>query len=639
MTKEELIRLKEDIAALSEEDIKERDLYLRGLSNGDIQGPPVGYPSIDKPWLKYYSEEDISIDIPNKSPYDIFKETAMKLRDEVALTYIPKEGMEINITFEEELKKIDEIAKALMELGVKKDEIILTVLPNFPESKELLFSSMKIGIPFYPVNPLLPVSVLNDILEKNNIKNVFIFDGFLDKYERALNNNVHNLNNIITVSGTDSLPFLIKKVINSKNKVSFSKSHKANDKFMTFDKFIKLSKKYNGDIDSVYGYNDDDIALIVGTSGTTSIPKGVCLTGKNINCTVYEQLNGAIDHEVGDKYLDIMNNSLAYGAIAAICSSIGGLRAYFVPGFTMDVYDDVISKDIDLMVGGPVHCERLKKHKLNGENIPVIKNWISGGAPLSKETERILNSIEDDTQIDEDKVVIRQGYGATENEGVISYQKKGAYKFGGMGIPLTKENVGVFDPITREELQYGQIGELAINGDSVMKEYLNNPEETQKVLINHPDNSIWLHMKDLGYIDTEGQLFFADRIKNMFARNGMNVHPNSISEFIKTIPNVEDCAVTGVEHPDEQNVPVAFIKLENSEVDLENEMKKINDYCYGGLEESSIPYEIFFVENIPLNAGGKADIKYLLEKMEVNYFNKQAKAKKLTIEKINPLNI
>ena len=63
MTKEELIRLKEDIAALSEEDIKERDLYLRGLSNGDIQGPPVGYPSIDKPWLKYYSEEDISIDI------------------------------------------------------------------------------------------------------------------------------------------------------------------------------------------------------------------------------------------------------------------------------------------------------------------------------------------------------------------------------------------------------------------------------------------------------------------------------------------------------------------------------------------------------------------------------------------------
>ncbi len=639
MTKEELIKLKEDIAALSEEDKKERDLYLRGLANGDIQGPQVGYPSIDKPWLKYYSEDNIKIDIPNKSPYENFRDTANLLKNNIALTYIPKEGMNINITFEEELKRIDDIAKSLKELGIDRNEIILTVLPNFPESKELLFAAMKIGVPFYPVSPLLPVSVLDDILKNNNIKNVFIFDGFIDKYKKALNNNADNLDNIIYVSGTDSLPTIAKKLMNLKNSISRTKEDSFDCKKLTFDKFIKLGMKYNGNIDDVYKYNPEDVALIVGTSGTTSIPKGVCLTGKNINCTVYEQLNGAIDYEIGDNYLDIMNNSLAYGAIAAICSSIGGLRAYFVPGFTMDVYDDVVNMNIDLMVGGPVHCERLKKHKLLDEEIPVIKNWISGGAPLSKSTEKLLNNIENPESIDESKIVIRQGYGATENEGVISYQKKGAYKFGGMGIPLTKENVSVFDPETHDELQYGEIGELAISGDSVMKEYLNNPEETEKVLIRHQDGTEWLHMKDLGYIDTDGQLFFADRIKNMFARNGMNVHPGSITEFIKRIPNVDDCVVTGVEHPDEQNVPIAFIKLEDTNVDLDLEIQKINEYCYGGLEETSIPYEVFFVENIPINAGGKPDVKYLLETTKVDYMNNKSKAKKLTIERINPLNI
>ena len=70
MTKEDLLKLKEFIANLSEEDKKERDIYLKRLASGEYQGPPVGYPSIDKPWMKYYTDDNIRSDIPYKTAYD-----------------------------------------------------------------------------------------------------------------------------------------------------------------------------------------------------------------------------------------------------------------------------------------------------------------------------------------------------------------------------------------------------------------------------------------------------------------------------------------------------------------------------------------------------------------------------------------
>ena len=84
MTKEQLIELKKKISELSDEDKKFRNLYLRGLAIGEIQGPPVGYPSVDMPWLAEYTEEDILSDIKPRRMYEEFKENCAKYADLVA---------------------------------------------------------------------------------------------------------------------------------------------------------------------------------------------------------------------------------------------------------------------------------------------------------------------------------------------------------------------------------------------------------------------------------------------------------------------------------------------------------------------------------------------------------------------------
>ncbi len=628
MTKEDL---EKHISELSVEEKKLRNLYLRDLSNGTLQGPLTGYASIDKPWLKYYSKENLLVDIPKVSPYDLLEKTAKSIPENVALTYMPKKDFEINISFNSLLKDINKIASSIVGLGINKNDIILAILPNFPEAKELLFATLKLGIPIYPFNPLLPTTVLDETIKKYNIKNIFLFDGFIEKYDSTIKNNLSQIDNIIHLDGTEALPSYIRRIIKLKKTLSGNNGKKYS-KSMDYFEFLKYqSKEHKYDFD--YSYDEDKVILIEGTSGTTGIPKGVGLTGKNMNTSITQQLNGGIENNVGDKYLDIMNNSLAYGATACVVSMIGGLRTYFSPGFTMDLYDLVKEKNIDLVVAGPVHCENLKQHILNGEEKIYIKNWISGGAPLNNNTLELINGSQN---YDDESIAIRQGYGATENEGAITYQVKGSYKFGSVGIPFSKENVGIFNPDTLDELGYEMPGEIAVSGPSIMKEYLFNKDETNKVMKVHKDGSTWLHMKDIGYIDQDGCLFFVDRIKNIFGRNGINVHPKAIDSKLLELNNIKNCFTTGVEHPQEQMVPVTFIQLDNPDVDLEIQKNIIYEYCYQNMEESSIPYEIIFVENIPINAGGKVDINYLLESTNVNYMNNNGERKRiLSVENVN----
>ena len=152
-----------------------------------------------------------------------------------------------------------------------------------------------------------------------------------------------------------------------------------------------------------------------------------------------------------------------------------------------------------------------------------------------------------------------------------------------------------------------------------MAKYLENEEETKKVLKKHSDGKVWLHTCDLGRMDKDGQVYITDRIKNIFMRRGFNVHPSTINDYLESLSIVDTSVVIGVEHPDEQMVPVAFVKLTEEKCDLEQAKKLILDDCFLNLEETSIPYDVIFVDDFPRNLGGKVDSKKLVEMYDVSY--------------------
>lgn len=625
MKKEDLIKLKERLSKLSEDEIIKRDLYLRKLANGDIQGPSVGYPSIDKPWLKYYSEEKMQEKIPNKSIYQLAYDSNKDNMDGIALDMrISKNEFKkgIKISYDKFFKNIYGIAKSLKALNIEKEEIIPLLLPNIPEARYLIYANSYIGSTSYPISPLLPENELKRIINENNIQTVFMFKDFYGKYENAIN--LDSIKNVIILDGTESLPLLVRKVMQKKDK-------SLSDKCVSWDQFINYGKKVIEKIQPYY--NENHIAAIIGTSGTTGTSKGVCLTDKNINTVALAYKNS--EYFEGNM-MDALIPSIGYGISMIHYQTVDSKYVYLIPELITDKFPLALKNTkANNFPGGPVHSINLAKQNIKKDDIPFVNNLVSGGASLPKNIEEELNGVSkgySENGAVNKNLIVRQGYGLSENTAMGSYSKHGSYKFGSIGIPPIYESVGVFKPDTDIELEYNTPGEICIQSGSVMKEYLNNKEETDKVVKIHSDGKRWIHTKDIGYVDEDGNIFHVDRIKNIFMRCGFNVHPAKIAEYLNTIDFIDESTVIGFEHPTEQSVPVAFIKLNKEQTNgktIEEIKTIINNLCFRDLEETSVPYDYLFVDELPINVGGKIDQRKLKEESKINYmetyFNQTAK--------------
>lgn len=572
----------------------------------------TGYASVDKPWMKYYPEDAKKIEIPKKTIYRLLKDSSEKRLKDVALDYFG-----VKISYEQYLKKIEKLAGSLAAFGVKKDEMVIISFPNVPESRELIYAINYIGAVSYPVSPMLPPLELEKIIKNNKIKKVFMFNQFYPKYKEILEKFPDI--EIVMSDGKESIPSLIKSILRIKEKMLLTgaKISKKNN-IITFEKFKKMQE-----LPIEADYEPNKVACVIGTSGTTGVQKGVCLTDDGLNASAFSHMYGDMNFDEGDILLDLLIQSIGYGISVAHYSGVCGLHTILYPKLETHIYNLIKKYKPSHFTGGPIHYENLLQDMSeNNEELPLVKNMVSGGAPLSEEVERKLNKCTNGfvEKKDSKNVFVRQGLGCTENGGAATYAKKTAYKFGGVGIPLLFENMSIFEPGTDHELKYNEVGEICISGPMVMKEYLNNPEETEKVLKIHSDGTKWVHTGDLGKVDEDGQFYIIGRIKNMFARKGFNVHPNTIANYIMTLNGVKGCEVIGIDHPYEQKVPVAFIER-SSNIDEESLKKFILDQCALNLEETSIPYDIIFVDELPRNLGGKVDPKRLLEITNVDFSN------------------
>ena len=603
MTKDDLIKLKEKLNELSDEEKKMYDIYLRKMSTGELQ-QPVGYPSIDKPWLKYYDRDFSEDEIPNKSIYQFALESNIDNMNKTAIDMrISKNDFSkgIKLSYKDLFNAIEKSGKASSAIGVRQDEIVPFILPNVPEARILVYSSSMLGSISYPVSPLMPVNQLEKFLSDNNIKNLFIFDAFYEKYASALKN--AKVENIVLLNGSESLPISIQKLeqlrglLTGKNKEIF----KDNKRVMSWIEYISYAKNVKNKIEPYY--KENHIAAIIGTSGTTGVSKGVCLTDKNVNASACSYLNGNVFE---GNFMDALLPSIGYGISMMHFQTIAGKYVYLIPELLTTRFPEALFKlKPDNFPGGPVHYINLRESEyFKNKSIPKAKNLISGGASLPHELERTLNGVKDGYCEDgiNDELIVRQGYGLSENVATGTYSKRGSYKFGSIGIPMP----------------------------SIMQGYLNNEIETKKVIKLHSDGKKWIHTKDIGYMDEDGHIFHVDRIKNIFMRTGFNVHPSKIAEFINTIPIVKNSVVIGFEHAKEQCVPIAFVELNEeytfgkNDEELQNEIMK---KCYDNLEETSVPYGVVFVDSLPINLGGKIDQITIKEKSGIDLI-KNPKIKK-----------
>ena len=620
MNKDALMDLKEKLSKLSYLEEKQRDLYLKQLLEGKIQGPLTGHPSIDKPWLKYYTNRQIQADMPQMSVYRYLFEQNKKYLSRTALSYYGRK-----IIFDEFFTKIEETAKALKTIGVKENDIVTISMPNTPEAAYLFYAMSKIGAIANMVDPRTSAEGLKSYIEEVESNLVIIVDSYYNKVKDLIKTG--DVKQIVVISPSESLPFGLNLGYKAKEFIDGLKKPKnkitLEDGTMSWSQFIKNGKEYK--LNTEVEFRSNRPLVIEHTGGTTGIPKGVILSNENINAVALQSVLTGIDMQREHNWMDIMPTFIAYGVGMGLHLPLTiGMETILVPQFDPAKFDELLLKYKPIhMVGVPSYWGTIiKSKKLANKDLSYIIAPTVGGDAMDHTLEQQANDYLKEHNCSSK---ITKGYGMTEVTGGVAGTVDENNHIGSVGIPFVKTTISVFEPDTEEELMYGQDGEVCITGPNTMIGYFNNLEATNNILKKHKDGKIWVHTGDIGHINEDGSLFIVDRIKRMMIRyDGFKIFPSLIENVIGTHKAVDSCKVVAIadqEHS-QGKLPKAHIVLKHQYKGKEEMIKEqIKLLCAEQLPEYVQPVDYKFRESLPLTSVGKID--YIsLEKEDENIKNK-----------------
>ncbi len=622
MNKEDLIILKEKLSKLNKLEEEQRNLYLKKLQTGEIQGPSVGYASIDKPWLKYYTDEQIKTEMPIGSVYSHLYEQNKKYLGRTALSYYGRK-----ITFDELFNKIEETAKALKQMGVKENDIVTISMPNTPEAVYLFYAMSKIGAVANMVDPRTSAEGIKHYIEEAKSDKVLIVDAYYNKVKSLTDDGT--VKQIVAISPAESLPFGLNLGFKAKEFIDGIKDpstkNEFNDKTQNWKQFIENGKSFNGKTETEFIPNRP--VVIEHTGGTTGQPKGVVLSNENINAVSKQSVLTGIDMQREHNWLDIMPTFIAYGVAMGLHLPLSiGMETILVPQFDPKKFDELLVKYKPIhMVGVPSYWGTIiKSKKLAKKDLSYIIAPTVGGDAMDTTLEQQANEYLKEHNCSS-KIV--KGYGMTEVCGGVAGTVDANNEIGSVGIPFVKTTISVFEPDSENEVGYNQDGEVCITGPNIMLGYFENQEATNAILKKHSDGTVWVHTGDIGHITENGSLFIVDRIKRMMIRyDGFKIFPSLIENVIASHKAVESCKVVSIadEEHSQGKLPKAHIVLKPDFKPYEAQIREeIINLCAEELPEYVQPVDYKFRENLPLTPIGKIDYR-ALEAEDANIKNKSS---------------
>ena len=556
--------------------------------------------TLDAPWAKFYTKEEINYPIPDMTMYDEVKQSTKINPLNIAIKYEGKK-----ITYDKLLKKIDVVARGFNSIGIGKGDIVTIVLPNVPEALISLYALNKLGAIANMTHPLSAEEEIKETLISTKSKYLIIYDARYEKIANYIQN--LGMKKVIFVSPGDSLNIFKRTIYNIKEYKNFI-HHPSNQLFINWHRFLRNSYFKKDFVPKKYGKNTP--AVILHSGGTSGKSKNVVLQNRTFIFAAKRERISLNRLVPGDSALAIMPNFHGFGLSLTMHTPLTfGCTSILVPKFNGKKLDTLIKKTKPTVILGVPTLYEAWSNCNNEPNLDLsyIKYVISGGDLLTASLENKINNY---LKEHHSQVGIYQGYGLSEALACVTICCGDYNKSGSVGIPLSGNHIKIIDPATRKIVPYGTVGEIVVQSKALMMGYLNDEVETNNALQIHDDGYIWLHTGDLGYMDKEGFLFCKGRIKRMIITSGYNVYPSHIEEVIESHPAVLQCSVVGVPHPYKQEVPKAFVVLNSGfhGLFIKNELK---NYCKKKLAKYMLPSEIVIRKQLPKTKLGKVDFKKL----------------------------
>jgi acyl-CoA synthetase (AMP-forming)/AMP-acid ligase II len=413
------------------------------------------------------------------------------------------------------------IARALQASGVRAGDTVAILSGNDPVAFACVFAISRIGAVWSPINPRSEASENRELLDQFDCTTLIYQHGF----EALVTEILPGLPRISTVICLDG----------------------DSPAGVRFDEWLEAgSLRFDESTELVFGDPVDDVALIVGTGGTTGRPKGVMLTNRNIETMTSIVL---MSYPFAGRPVYLALPPLTHGA-GVLCFPILALGGQIVIMPHPDIHEWVGSVErhrvTHAFLPPTVIYMLLNLPDLESHDLSSLQCFWYGAAPMS--TARLEEAI------GRIGPVMAQLFGQTEAPMMISTMAPADHLLpdgslavqrlasAGRAAPLV--TVAVMDDQGRL-LETGAHGEIVVRSSLVMAGYYKNAKATEEA-----GKYGWHHTGDIGYLDDDGYLFIVDRAKDMIITGGFNVYSVEVEQSIMQFPAVQDCAVVGL--PDEK---------------------------------------------------------------------------------------
>ncbi len=555
------------------------------------------------PWKDYVGEVPMHLDYFDGSMFEAVAKIADQYPNNIAFDFMGK-----STTYREMVKEIERCAKALKTIGVREGDKVTIAMPNCPQAIYMFYAVNLVGGIANMIHPLSAEKEIEFYLNESESVTAITLDQFYHKFEHIRQNT--KVVNIIIASVKDALsrPIRAGYMLTEGRKI---KKIPVDAPVIRWRDFLKLSNAcfYNYKVER----HGSDPAVILYSGGTTGTTKGIVLTNRNFNALGQQVIAANPMFRPGDRMLAAMPLFHGFGLGVCIHTMLSqGGRCILIPRFTAKSYaKQIVKYRCNFIAGVPTLYEALLRlPSMEGADLSCLKGVFSGGDSLSVELKKKFDKFLYDHHA---TIQVREGYGTTETVTACCLTPPHMFKEGSIGLPFPDTYIKIVEPGTDRELPYGEEGEILLAGPTVMKEYMNHPEETAQTLRRHADGLTWVYTGDLGTMDDQGFIYFKGRAKRMIISSGYNVYPGQIENILDAHDYVQMSCVIGVPDSYKMQKVKAFVKLSPDVEPNAKTKAELMDYCRKNIAKYAMPYDIEFRDDMPKTLVGKVAYRVLEE--------------------------
>ncbi|MBV7505544.1 long-chain-fatty-acid--CoA ligase [Bacillus sp. sid0103] len=482
------------------------------------------------------------------------KNSAARFPNRTAYTFLNQSK-----TYAELDKLVECAASGLSAAGITKGDRVALLLGNCPEFVTAYFGILRAGAVVVPINPAYTSGEIAYILSNSQAKAVIAHSSS----EPTISPLSEKLEQLKLVIYTESIEFE-----------------------WPWERLIQEPKE----VFESLSIDEDDLAVILYTSGTTGKPKGAMLSHRNLASNA-DSMSQLTEFTEEDRIIAVL--PMFHVFCIATCINIPiacGAAIVIVPKFSpTEVINTIRRENATIFAGVPtMYSFLLQVPVASAEDFSSIRVCFSGGASIPVE---LLHRFEEKY-----KVHVLEGYGLSETAPVTAFNPlRGTRKPGSVGIDIPEVKNKVVDSNGRE-VPRGEIGELIVNGPNVMMGYLEMPEATSSALKDG-----WFYTGDLARMDDEGYIYIVDRKKDMILVGGYNVYPREVEEVIYQHPAIVETAVIGIPDKEYGEIVKAFVVTNDDGITMDD----ILYFCQDKLAKYKLPKQVEFMKELPKNSTGK----------------------------------